>query len=134
MGNTFPGVGLHLVPYLRQQGMAPTVAVGAVSLSFLASGIGNLMGGFGADRFAVRSLLVVTHVLRAASLALLLAADTPLIAYIFAVLHGCAEGGQRGGTARRLLRASAPRLHLWPAQSRAGSWFCPGASNLRGGF
>ena len=89
------GVGLHLVPYLRQQGVAPTAAVGVVSCSFLASGVSNLLWGFGADRLAVRPLLVVTYVVRAVSLGVLLATDTIPKAYLFALLQGGADGGMR---------------------------------------
>ena len=89
------GVGLHLVPYLRQQGVAPTAAVGVVSFSFLASGIGNLLWGFGADRIAVRPLLVVMYVLRTVSLGVLLIADTIPKASLFALVQGVADGGMR---------------------------------------
>ncbi|MBI3326237.1 MAG: MFS transporter [Nitrospinae bacterium] len=87
------GVGLHLVPYLVQQGIAPAAAVGAVSISFLGSGAGNLMWGFGAERLSVRYLLVGAYALRATSLALLLVIDTTFVAYIFAILKGFTEGG-----------------------------------------
>ena len=76
VGVAWTGAGLHLVPYLLQQGIAPTAAVGAVSLSSLASSVSTLLWGFFADRLAVRYLLVVTYALRAASIAVLLGVDT----------------------------------------------------------
>jgi OFA family oxalate/formate antiporter-like MFS transporter len=99
VGIASTGVGLHLVPYLRQQGITPTIAVGAVSLGFLASGVGNLLWGVWADRFAVRTLLAVAYSLRVASLAVLLVANSLPEAYTFAVLQGFAEGGMRTVTA-----------------------------------
>lgn len=105
------GVGLHLVPYLRQQGIAPTVAVGAVSLGFLASGVGNLVWGVLADRLSVRFLLVIASALRTASLGVLLVADTLPEAYMFAMVQGFAEGGLRTLTAV-LLANYYGRQHL----------------------
>jgi len=87
------GVGLHLVPYLVQQGIAPAAAVGAVSISFLGSALGNLLWGVGAERRSVRCLLLGAYALRAASLAMLLVVDTTPVAYIFAILKGFTEGG-----------------------------------------
>ena len=93
VGIAWTGVGLHLVPYLLQQGIASTAAVGAVSLTSLASSVSTLLWGFCADRLAVRYLLVVTYALRAASIAVLLGADTLPKVYMFAILQGCADGG-----------------------------------------
>jgi MFS family permease len=93
VGAAWTGVGLHLVPYLRQRGLAPTAAVGAVSVWFLASGVSTLLWGFSADKLSAWSLLVVAHALRAASVAVLLVSDTMPKAYIFAILQGCADGG-----------------------------------------
>ena len=88
------GVALHLMPHLLQQGIAPAAAVAAVSISFIVSAIGCFGWGYLADRLSVRPLLVMTFILRAASLAVLLAADTLSEAYAFATLQGLAEGGQ----------------------------------------
>ena len=93
VGIAWTGVGLHLVPYLLQQGIASTAAVGAVSLSSLASSVSTLLWGFSVDRLAARHLLVVTYALRAASIAALLGADTLPKAYMFAIVQGCADGG-----------------------------------------
>jgi MFS family permease len=93
VGIAWTGVGLHLVPYLLQQGIASPAAVGAVSLTSLASSVSTLLWGFFADRLAARYLLVVTSTLRAASIAILLGIDTLPKAYMFAILQGCADGG-----------------------------------------
>jgi MFS family permease len=111
IGVSGTGVGLHLVPYLQQQGLAQTAAVQTVSLGFLASGISNLLWGISADRFPVRPLLVGTYALKTVSLAVLLGAHTVPQAYLFTVLQGIATGGL--GTLMAILLAEYyGRLHL----------------------
>lgn len=102
-GMVSTGVGLHLVPALVQYGLAPTAAVGAVSLGFFASGAGNLVWGFAAERLPVSILMVVVYTLRSASLVLLVVVHTLPGAYLFAVLQGFAEGGR--GTLTAVLLA-----------------------------
>jgi OFA family oxalate/formate antiporter-like MFS transporter len=89
------GVALHLVPYLVQQGIAPTAAVGVVSTGFLSSAMATMLWGFLADRCSSRILLAVAYATKAASLAVLVVAGTIPLAYLYAVLQGCAEAGQR---------------------------------------
>jgi len=111
IGVSSAGVGLHLVPYLLQQGIAQPAAVQTVSLGFLASGVSNLVWGVSADRFPVRPLLVGTYTLKTVSLAVLLGANTVPTAYLFTVLQGIAEGGMRTLTAI-LLADYYGRQHL----------------------
>jgi len=92
-GVAWTGVGLHLVPYLLQQGVAPQAAVAAVSLTFLVSSLGTLLWGFIADRLSVRHLLAITYALRAVSIAVLLRADTLSKAYMFAIVQGFSDAG-----------------------------------------
>jgi OFA family oxalate/formate antiporter-like MFS transporter len=87
------GIGLHLVPYLTQQGLGAIQAVGAVSVGFLAGAVGNMGWGFLTERLSARYLLAVIYLARAGSVALLLAVSSPIEAYAFAVLRGVAEGG-----------------------------------------
>ncbi|GIX48166.1 MAG: MFS transporter [Candidatus Tectimicrobiota bacterium] len=105
------GVALHLVPYLQQQGLAAAAAVSAVSLHFLAAGLSALAWGVAVERFSSQRLLVLAFALRSASLALLLAADTPLLATLFALVQGSAEGGRQTLTAL-LLADYYGRQHL----------------------
>jgi MFS family permease len=105
------GVGLHLVPYLRQQDLTQTAAVQTVSLGFLAAGISNLLWGISADRLPVRSLLVGTYALQTVSLAVLLGVHSVPQAYLCAVLQGIATGGMV--TLKAVLLAEYyGRLHL----------------------
>jgi len=89
------GVALHLVPYLVQQGIAPTASVGVVSSGFLTSALAAMLWGLLADRHSSRVLLAVAYAMKAASLAVLVMAETIPMAYLYAVLQGCAEAGQR---------------------------------------
>ena len=111
IGIASTGVALHIVPYLVQQGVTSMAAVGAVSLGFLASGIGNLLWGYAADRLSVRFLLGLAYILRIASLAMLLVTDSVPEAYGFALLQGFADGGIRTLTAV-LLADYYGRQHL----------------------
>ncbi|MDA1227777.1 MAG: MFS transporter [Chloroflexi bacterium] len=95
VGIASSGVGLHLVPFLVQQGLSATLAVGAVSIGFLASGISNLVWALVADRYSTRYLLALNYALRAGTLLLLLRTDTPAMAYLYAALQGFTEGGIR---------------------------------------
>jgi MFS transporter, OFA family, oxalate/formate antiporter len=111
IGVSSTGIGLHLVPYLQQQGIPQTAAVQTVSLGFLASGVSNLVWGLSADRLPVRPLLVGTYALKTVSLAVLLGAHTIPEAYLFTVLQGIATGGL--GTLTAILLADYyGRQHL----------------------
>ena len=87
------GIGLHMVPYLVQQGFGSTAAVGSVSFSFLASAVGNVWWGTLTEKFSPRLLLAAIYLIRAASVALLLVTDTVFETYTFALLRGFSEGG-----------------------------------------
>ena len=89
------GVGLHLVPYLVQQGLASTAAVGAVSIGSLASAAATFVWGGCSERWSARRLLMLTFAVKAAGLAVLLDANTVLAAYSYATLQGVAEAGLR---------------------------------------
>lgn len=95
MSITGSGVVLHMVPYLVQQGLTPTIAVGAVSIGFLAAGVGNLVWGFLAEKAPSRYLLVSIYVLKAISIIVLLTSASLPMAYLYAILQGFTEGGFR---------------------------------------
>jgi MFS family permease len=111
IGMVSTGVTLHIVPYFVQQGVTSMAAVEAVSLGFLASGVGNLLWGYVADRLSARFLLILAYSLRMVSLAVLLVTDTVPEAYGFALLQGFADGGIRTLTAV-LLADYYGRQHL----------------------
>lgn len=95
VGIATAGVGLHLVPYLVEQGVGSTAAVGAVSITFLASAAGTIWWGVLAERYPVRVLLTIVNVLGAVAFVVLLTADSLMDAYVFALLRGFTEGGLR---------------------------------------
>ena len=135
IGVSSTGIGLHLVPYLQQQGIPQTAAVQTVSLGFLASGVSNLVWGLSADRLPVRHLLVGTYALKTVSLAVLLGAHTVPEAYLFTVLQGIATGGLSTLTAILLAEYYGRqhlRSHLWPAQGPPGDRVCLGPPHCRG--
>ena len=88
------GIGLHVVPFLVGQGLSPEVAVATVSLRFLASAVGGLLGGPLADRFTPRALILLAVSTRALSIFVLIFADTFLTAGISGVLGGLSDGIQ----------------------------------------
>ena len=87
------GITLHLVPYLVEKDIGTGMAVGAVSVSFMAGGLSTLFWGFLAERYPPRRLLTLVYIVGAAGIAVLLGASTSGQAYVFAVLHGAAVGG-----------------------------------------
>ena len=88
------GIGVHIVPFLVGQGLNPEVAVATVSLRFLASAVGGLLGGVSADRFTPRSLILLAVSTRAFSIIVLIFAGTFLTAGISGVLGGLSDGIQ----------------------------------------
>ena len=69
------------------------MAVGAVSVSFMAGGLSNLCWGFLGERYPPRRLLTLVYIIGAAGIAVLLAASSTGHAYVFAVVHGASSGG-----------------------------------------
>jgi MFS family permease len=87
------GIGLHLVPYLIQQGLTPGAAVGAISVMSTAGALGALATGFAAERTSPKLLMTLTYLLGAASLWVLIIADTLPETYLFALLQGLVGSG-----------------------------------------
>ena len=88
------GIGLHIVPYLVGQGLDPEEAVATVSVRFIASAIGGLIGGILADRYTPRLLILGAISVRVFSIALLIFADTFLKAVFSSALGGISDGIQ----------------------------------------
>ena len=90
------GIAFHTVAYFTDVKLSPAVAAGALSVMALSGAFGNGIWGALAERFSPRSLSVTTTVLSAASVALLMQVDSPVMAYFFGVIFGISA---RGGTA-----------------------------------
>ena len=87
------GVGLHLVPHLTQQGLSPAAAVAAVSVMSVAGAVAALVSGVVAETVSAKLLLILAYLLGAASMWILIHADTLTETYIFAALQGFLSSG-----------------------------------------
>ncbi len=87
------GPGLHLVPYLTEQGISAAAAVTAVSVMATSGAAGALLAGASGDRLAPRWVIVTLNLMGAAALGILLSADTLFDTYVFVVLLGLASTG-----------------------------------------
>ena len=87
------GVGLHLVPHLTQQGLSPAAAVAAVSVMSVAGAVAALVSGVVAETVSAKLLLILAYLLGAASMWILIHADTLTEAYMFAALQGFLSSG-----------------------------------------
>lgn len=84
------GVGVHLVPHLTQQGVSAQTSVGAISVMFAAGALASLAVGVVSERVSLRLLMALTYLLVGISLLILIAADTIIETYLFAITHGFA--------------------------------------------
>ncbi len=87
------GPGLHLVPYLTEQGLSVTAAVAAISVMSISGAAGALLAGVAADRLHPRWVMVSLYLVSAGSLVLLVATDTMFETYCYAILTGLANTG-----------------------------------------
>jgi len=87
------GVNLHQFPYLTDRGILPSIAVAAISVFALWSGIGSLLWGFIAERVSIRYSLMASLMASAAGLVLLLSVRNTAMAFGYAVFYGFSMGG-----------------------------------------
>ena len=86
--NAVSGPGLHLVPYLTEQGLNATAAVGAISVMATAGAAGAMIAGVAADRVSPRWLMVALYLAGTAALLLLVNTDTLAETYAVVILMG----------------------------------------------
>ncbi len=91
--NATSGVGLHLVPYLTEQGISTAAAVTAISVMATSGAAGALLAGAAGDRFSPLWGMVALNLVAAAALGLLVNTDTLLDTYLFVILLGLASTG-----------------------------------------
>ena len=91
--NAISGPGLHLVPYLTEQGISAAAAVAAVSVMATSGAAGALLAGASGDRLSPRWVMVALNLVGAAALGILVSADTLFHTYVFVVLLGLASTG-----------------------------------------
>ena len=87
------GPGLHLIPYLTEQGINVTAAVAAISVMSIAGAVGALVTGAVVDRVHPRWVLVALYLVNTGSLILLVNTNTMLETYCYAILTGLANTG-----------------------------------------
>jgi MFS family permease len=88
------GVAFNMAAYFTDANFDPTVAAGTLSVFALAGAVGSGIWGFLAERFSIRAIGVGTFAVSGLSLALLLIANHPVIAYVFAALFGLTARGE----------------------------------------
>jgi len=91
---TIGSINFHLVPYLALAGVSRNLAVGALSLSSLLGGMGNIGWGALADRFSARKCAIVAFIFASGMVIFLLMTRGPASAYTFALFWGFATRGQ----------------------------------------
>ena len=87
------GPGLHLAPYLTEQGLSATAAVSAISVMATAGAAGAILSGVAADRVSPRWLMAALYLTGAAALLLLARADTLAETYAVVILMGLVGTG-----------------------------------------
>ncbi|MCE2501771.1 MAG: MFS transporter [Dehalococcoidia bacterium] len=87
------GPGLHLIPYLTEQGINVTVAVAAISVMSISGAVGALLAGVVADRVHPRWVMISLYLVSAGSLVLLVVTDTRFETFGYAILTGLANTG-----------------------------------------
>ena len=87
------GVALHAIPYMTDGNISEAVAVTALVVHSAVGAAGSLVAGFLRDRFNVRYIIAVDFLLNGMAFMLLIVVDTPLLAMVWAVFYGLAQGG-----------------------------------------
>jgi sugar phosphate permease len=87
------GVVLHLVPHLNQRGIIGGPAVAVISVMSASGAVSTMALGFISERVPPRRLMVLVTLLPAFSMTVLILADSPIEAYLFAVIQGIATTG-----------------------------------------
>jgi len=93
-GTIFAIFNIHLVYYLTQDMGSDEIATRAYSALQICIGFGTLAFGLFADKFRLRSVMIICYLLPAFATALLLPAPTALLVFSFVVIAGLAGGGR----------------------------------------
>lgn len=87
------GVNIHLVAYLRDQGLGEAVAAAAISVTAIMTAVGSLAWGWIVERVPVRFALASVALIMSVTSPAFIMADTIVEAYFFAGLFGFALSG-----------------------------------------
>jgi len=88
-----PAFNLHFLPHMLDRGFPAAVAVGMVSLLYVAAAFGSLAGGWLQDRYPLRRVLSVLFLVCSACMAGMLMSPTLPYTVAFAVFYGFSFGG-----------------------------------------
>jgi sugar phosphate permease len=88
------GLGFHLVAYFTDIGIAPSIAVGAMSIYALTGSLGNVIWGFLSEKVPERLVASGVMLLMAATILYLQSVRTIVGAFFFAVLFGLSARGE----------------------------------------
>ncbi|MDP6100295.1 MAG: MFS transporter [Dehalococcoidia bacterium] len=92
-GVAAPGVTIHLMPYLLDQGIDAAVSALAVSVGAACIGIGGMIWGLLAERVRVGYLLASTMASSGVALIILLLTHSAPMAFAYVIVSGLALGG-----------------------------------------
>jgi sugar phosphate permease len=87
------GIAFHMAAHLTDVNMSAAVAAGVVSWMALSGAFGNGLWGALAEYIEPRRLSIATMLLAALAVALLMAVQSPLIAFLFGLLFGLSARG-----------------------------------------
>ena len=89
----FPGINLHLVPYLTDQGLSSGISVGVLAILSGSGVLGSLIFGLFAEKVDVRKIVTLNFVMVAAGFLLLGLVTTPQAALAWGFYQGLSQGG-----------------------------------------
>ena len=86
-------INFQIVPYLRDIGITPAVAAGALSISSLLGSLGNPFWGWLSDLFSPRRLALITLAISGAAVSLFLIVPEGRLSIAVVILYGTIAGG-----------------------------------------
>ncbi len=89
----FPGINLHLVPYLTDQGLSSGISVGVLAILSGSGVLGSLIFGLFAEKVDGRKIVTLNFVMVAAGFLLLGLVTTPQAALAWGFYQGLSQGG-----------------------------------------
>ena len=86
-------INFQIVPYLRDVGVSPAVAAGALSISSLLGSLGNPFWGWLSDLFSPRRLALITLAISCVAVSLFLIIPEGRVSVAVVILYGTIAGG-----------------------------------------
>ena len=86
-------INFQIVPYLRDVGVSPAVAAGALSISSLLGSLGNPFWGWLSDLFSPRRLALITLAISGAAVSLFLIVPEGRLSIAVVIIYGTIAGG-----------------------------------------